>query len=160
MIFLKKTIDINCIICYSTVSTDNTSRKGVIRVYRLDYTSGKPIYEQIRDNLKKLIIDGVLKPDDKILSVRELAVEMTINPNTIQKAYKDLESEGYIYSVRAKGYFVAPKNNIKNTENLFKSFKETVSELYYLGVEEKELLSMIFEIYKNNDDETGGKADD
>ena len=63
-------------------------------MYKLDHTSGKPLYEQIRDNLKKLIIDGVLKPDEKRLSVRELAVEMTINPNTIQKAYKDLENEG------------------------------------------------------------------
>ncbi len=118
-------------------------------MYKLDHTSGKPIYEQIRDNLKKLIIDGVLKPDEKILSVRELAVEMTINPNTIQKAYKDLENEGYIYSVRAKGFFVAPKDNVKNTDSLFKQLRETVNELYYLGVTEKDVLSEIFDIYKN-----------
>ncbi len=129
---------------------------GEGKVYKLDHTSGKPIYEQIRDNLKKLIIDGVLKPDEKILSVRELAVEMTINPNTIQKAYKDLENEGYIYSVRAKGYFVAPKDNVKNVDVLFKSLRETVSELYYLGVEEKELLETVFDIYRNND----GKEND
>ena len=120
-------------------------------MYKLDHTSGKPIYEQIRDNLKKLIIDGVLKPDEKILSVRELAVEMTINPNTIQKAYKDLENEGYIYSVRAKGFFVAPKDNVKNTETLFKALRETVSELYYLGAEERELLETVFDVYRNND---------
>ena len=126
------------------------------KVYKLDHTSGKPIYEQIRDNLKKLIIDGVLKPDEKILSVRELAVEMTINPNTIQKAYKDLENEGYIYSVRAKGFFVAPKDNVKNTETLFKALRETVSELYYLGAEERELLETVFDVYRNND----GKEND
>ncbi|MBP3580506.1 MAG: GntR family transcriptional regulator [Clostridia bacterium] len=120
-------------------------------MYKLDHTSGKPIYEQIRDNLKKLIIDGVLKPDEKILSVRELAVEMTINPNTIQKAYKDLENEGYIYSVRAKGYFVAPKDNVKNTDVLFRALRETVRELYYLGVQERELLETVFDIYRNND---------
>ena len=114
------------------------------------------VYEQIRDNLKKLIIDGVLKPDEKIMSVRELAVEMTINPNTIQKAYKDLENEGYIYSVRAKGYFVAPKDNVKNTDELLKSLKETVSELYYLGVEEKMLLETVFCVYRNS--EAGSKA--
>ena len=119
-------------------------------------SSSKPIYEQIRDNLKKLIIDGVLKPDEKILSVRELAVEMTINPNTIQKAYKDLENEGYIYSVRAKGFFVAPKDNVKNTETLFKALRETVSELYYLGAEERELLETVFDVYRNND----GKEND
>lgn len=125
-------------------------------MYKLDHTSGKPIYEQIRDNLKKLIIDGVLKPDEKILSVRELAVEMTINPNTIQKAYKDLENEGYIYSVRAKGFFVAPKDNVKNTDTLFKALRETVSELYYLGAEERELLETVFDVYRNND----GKEND
>lgn len=125
-------------------------------MYKLDHTSGKPIYEQIRDNLKKLIIDGVLKPDEKILSVRELAVEMTINPNTIQKAYKDLENEGYIYSVRAKGFFVSPKDNVKNTETLFKALRETVSELYYLGAEERELLETVFDVYRNND----GKEND
>ena len=125
-------------------------------MYKLDHSSGKPIYEQIRDNLKTLIIDGVLKPDEKILSVRELAVEMTINPNTIQKAYKDLENEGYIYSVRAKGFFVAPKDNVKNTETLFKALRETVSELYYLGAEERELLETVFDVYRNND----GKEND
>ena len=130
-------------------------------MYKLDYTSGKPLYEQIRDNLKKLIIDGVLKPDEKILSVRELAVEMTINPNTIQKAYKDLENEGYIYSVRAKGFFVAPKDNVKNTDVLFKALRETVQELYYLGAEEKELLEMVFEVYRNQDNtETDRKEND
>lgn len=130
-------------------------------MYKLDHTSGKPLYEQIRDNLKKLIIDGVLKPDEKILSVRELAVEMTINPNTIQKAYKDLENEGYIYSVRAKGFFVAPKDNVKNTDVLFKALRETVQELYYLGAEEKELLEMVFEVYRNQDNtETDRKEND
>ncbi len=118
-----------------------------MNVYKLDHTSGKPIYEQIRDNLKKLIIDGVLKPDEKILSVRELAVEMTINPNTIQKAYKDLESEGYIYSVRAKGFFVAPKDNVKNEEHLFNELAETVKELYYLGVSQKDVFAVVSEIY-------------
>lgn len=119
------------------------------------------MYEQIRDNLKKLIIDGVLKPDEKILSVRELAVEMTINPNTIQKAYKDLENEGYIYSVRAKGFFVAPKDNVKNTDVLFKALRETVQELYYLGAEEKELLETVFDVYRNQDNtETDRKEND
>lgn len=130
-------------------------------MYKLDHTSGKPLYEQIRDNLKKLIIDGVLKPDEKILSVRELAVEMTINPNTIQKAYKDLENEGYIYSVRAKGFFVAPKDNVKNTDVLFKALRETVQELYYLGAEEKELLETVFDVYRNQDNtETDRKEND
>ena len=60
-------------------------------MFKLDYADGKPIYEQIKDNFKQLIIEGVLKTDDRIPSVRELAISMAINPNTIQKAYKELE---------------------------------------------------------------------
>lgn len=128
-------------------------------MFKLDYTSGKPIYEQVRDNLKKLIIDGILKSDEKLLSVREIAVEMAINPNTIQKAYKDLESEGYIYSVRAKGFFVAPKQNVKNEQELLKKLEEIVSELYYLDIEEKKLLETVFEIYKNGNERKEKKND-
>ena len=76
-------------------------------MFKLDYSDGKPIYEQIKDNFKQLIIEGVLKTDDRIPSVRELAISMAINPNTIQKAYKILEEEGLIESRSgAKSYVV------------------------------------------------------
>ena len=77
----------------------------------LDFRDRRPLYEQIKEKLKALIISGVLKEDEKIPSVRELAGMLTINPNTIQKAYKDLESEGYIYSQKARGSFVDPRKN-------------------------------------------------
>ena len=73
----------------------------------LDYKNGSPLYEQIKEKLKFLIIRGVLSPDEKVPSVRDLAQSLTINPNTIQKAYKDLETEGYLYSVRGKGNFIS-----------------------------------------------------
>ena len=68
----------------------------------LDLKSRVPIYEQLVDKVKQLIIQGVLKPDEKLPSVRSLAQELTINPNTIQKAYRELEREGYIYSLPAR----------------------------------------------------------
>ncbi|NMA15033.1 MAG: GntR family transcriptional regulator, partial [Clostridia bacterium] len=83
-------------------------------MFQLDFRDRRPIYEQIKDNIKELIISGILKPDERIPSIRELAQTLTINPNTIQKAYKDLEAEGFIYSVRAKGNFVAPINTAAN----------------------------------------------
>ena len=119
-------------------------------MFQLDFKDRRPIYEQIKDNLKFLIIEGAMKEGEKIPSVRELAVSMAINPNTIQKAYKELESEGYIYSVTAKGYFVTPRASTdvgKNAELLAK-FSDTVRELMYLGKTKNELSDIINSIYK------------
>ncbi len=126
-------------------------------MFKLDYSDGKPIYEQIKDNLKQLIIDGVLKVDDRIPSVRELAVSMAINPNTIQKAYKELEFEGYVYSVRAKGVFVASIESItedKNTEKLYKNLEDALRELYFVGESKQKVLMSVDKIFErgNNDD--------
>ena len=120
-------------------------------MFKLDYSSGKPIYEQIKDNIKQLIIEGVLKQDDRIPSVRELAVTMAINPNTIQKAYKELEFEGYVYSVRAKGVFVASVDKIaeeKNTDKQFKNLEDAVKELYFFGVNKEQIFEAVDKIYK------------
>ena len=72
----------------------------------LDYRDKRPIYEQIIEGIQKLIISEVFKVDEKLPSVRSLAMEMSINPNTIQRAYMQLEQEGWIYSVKGKGNFV------------------------------------------------------
>ena len=120
-------------------------------MFKLDYSDGKPIYEQIKDNFKQLIIEGVLKADDRIPSVRELAISMAINPNTIQKAYKELEFEGYVYSVRAKGVFVSCLENIaaeKNTDKLYKNLEDAVRELYFLGEDKQKLVETVEKIYE------------
>lgn len=70
-------------------------------------TDKRPIYEQITERFKELIATGVLSPHDKMPSVRQLAIELSINPNTIQKSYSLLEQSGYIYSVSGRGNFVA-----------------------------------------------------
>lgn len=125
-------------------------KKGENNMFQLDFKDRRPIYEQIKEKLKFLIIEGAMKEGEKIPSVRELAVSMAINPNTIQKAYKELESEGYIYSVTAKGYFVTPRASTdvgKNAELLAK-FSDTVRELMYLGKTKNELSDIINSIYK------------
>ena len=72
----------------------------------IDYKSRKPIYEQIIDNIKSLVVSGVLKRDEQLPSVRQLAQQLAINPNTIQKAYAELERQGVIYSLKGRGSFV------------------------------------------------------
>jgi len=124
-------------------------------MFKLDYSDGKPIYEQIKDNLKQLIIDGVLKTDDRIPSVRELAVSMAINPNTIQKAYRDLEAEGYIYSVRAKGSFVAPQKEVvkkSDTDEVMAEFKALVSKMKFLGITYGDVRSAVDEEFTEGED--------
>lgn len=116
----------------------------------LDYKSGKSIHEQIYDNIKALIVNGALKEDDKLPSVREMSISLTVNPNTVQKAYKELENDGYIYSVKAKGNFVAKieKADREKTERLLQDLRRTLSELKFSGVEEDEIISTVKEIYK------------
>ncbi|MCC5909245.1 MAG: GntR family transcriptional regulator [Clostridiaceae bacterium] len=123
---------------------------------QLDLKDRRPLYEQIKEKLKLLIIKGVLKADEKIPSVRELAQYLTINPNTIQKAYKDLEAEGLIYSVRGKGNFVMPLEHAINPareEELMKELQKIIAELIYMRVSRKKLSAFIDDIYENKGDE-------
>jgi GntR family transcriptional regulator len=79
-------------------------------MYAINYRDSRPIYEQIMDELRKLIISGVFAPDEKLPSVRELAQQLAINPNTIQRAYMQLEQEGYIYTVVGRGNYVTDRS--------------------------------------------------
>ena len=102
----------------------------------LDHRDSRPIYTQIIDHYRELIAAGVLLPGEKLPSVRELAVELAINPNTIQRAYRTLEMEGWIATVPGKGCFAcgSPSALEKERERLLKTFDETASALLALGV--------------------------
>lgn len=101
----------------------------------LNYRDSRPIYEQVKDGLRKLVISNAMKPDEKLPSVRELATGMAINPNTIQRAYRELEVEGYIYSIPGKGSFVAQRQGVNSERKkvLLKQFDELLSELLYMN---------------------------
>ena len=105
----------------------------------------RPIYEQVKDNYRKLIVSGVLSPDEKLPSVRELATELAINPNTIQRAYRELEQEGIIYSVPGKGSFAAEKGEAIEAKRAgaLAKFDEAVKELSQLGVAITELIERL-----------------
>lgn len=113
----------------------------------LNYRDSRPIYEQIRDSYRELLISGGILPGERLPSVRELATKLAINPNTIQRAYRELEAEGYIYSVPGKGAFAAPRSDVsfQRKNSLFAQFDQAVSELMYLGVTEDELIQRIRE---------------
>jgi len=118
----------------------------------LNYRDSRPIYEQIKDGLKKMIVSGALAADEKLPSVRALAQQLSINPNTIQRAYNELENEGYIYSVAGKGSFAAgdvqPDNGRKR--ELMEKAAELLAELKYLGLSEEEAQRMVKEVYRND----------
>ena len=113
----------------------------------LNYRDSRPIYEQIKDGLKKLIVTGGLTADERLPSVRAQATQLSINPNTIQRAYNELEGEGYIYSVPGKGSFAAA--NVGADENrrreLMEKVRELLAELRYLGAGREELLALVQE---------------
>ena len=113
----------------------------------LNYRDSRPIYEQIKDGLRKLIVTGAMQPDEKLPSVRALAQQLSINPNTIQRAYNELESEGYIYSVPGKGSFASGDTGAEEgrRQELKEKLRELVTELKYLGVSESELLALLRE---------------
>ncbi len=121
---------------------------------KLDYKSGHPIHEQITQGLKELVISGVLTPDEKLPSVRELSVSLTVNPNTVQRAYKTLENEGIIYSVPGKGNFIAkiPEISTKQLESLYSILKDTVKELAFYGEDKEKIDSIVEKIYNERNE--------
>ncbi|ULO06721.1 GntR family transcriptional regulator [Paenibacillus sp. 19GGS1-52] len=105
-------------------------------MFELDVRSRKPIYEQLIDKVKEMVQHGILQADEQLPSVRTLSSQLTVNPNTIQKAYRELEREGYIYSLQGKGSFVSPlqqgQNESKKAE-VRNELLRLMAEAVYLG---------------------------
>ena len=111
----------------------------------LDYQDRRPIFEQVTEKFRTLIYQGVLPPGERIPSVRQMAMELSVNPNTIQRAYMTLEQEGLIYPVKGKGNFVADISSIqrKSREDFLKEFRQIISKGRKLGLAEKELIELV-----------------
>lgn len=124
-------------------------RKGGLRLISLNYRDSRPIYEQVKDAFRRLIISGAMKPNEKLPSVRELASQLTINPNTIQRAYQELESDGYIYSVPGKGSFAGDRREVDRgrIQRLCDQIRDMAEELCFLGCAEAEIHSLVKETY-------------
>ncbi len=131
---------------------------------QLNYRDPRPIYEQVKDGIRKLAYSGVFGPDEKLPSVRELAMKLAINPNTISRAYKELEQEGFLYTVTGKGTFINQEYDLNDSrkEELWQQFEKAVKSLLELSVTtqefEERLKSLVGESSKT-DEKKGGSAE-
>ncbi len=127
----------------------------------LDFHSSQPIYEQIINQYKFLLLQGYLKQGDGIPSVRKLAMELNITPGTVAKAYREMEQSGLIETVRGKGAFIAGMPEGAPNKGVLEKVKEELKtqcmELIYQGVSKEETMKIVAEIYEELQ---GGKKDD
>ena len=121
----------------------------------LDYKDRRPIYEQVTEKLKELMFLGVLQENQPLPSVRNLAMDLSINPNTIQRAYAELERQGYIYSIKGKGSFVADNGHVKEAgrQEVLQRQVDLAKEACALGVTKEQLWEQIVRIYEENETE-------
>lgn len=108
----------------------------------LDYRDSRPLYQQVKDSLRRMMLTGLLEPDEKLPSVRSLATQLAINSNTIQRAYAELEAEGYIYSVAGRGSFVSAGDgeHLRRIAELTGRLVPLLEELKSLGYTREQLL--------------------
>lgn len=108
----------------------------------LDYRDSRPLYQQVKDSLRRMMLTGLLEPDEKLPSVRSLATQLASNPNTIQRAYAELEAEGYIYSVAGRGSFVSAGDgeHLRRIAELAGRLVPLLEELKSLGYTREQLL--------------------
>lgn len=119
---------------------------------QIDYRSSEALYIQIKNNFKKLILIKSLKEDEMLPSVRNLASDLAINVNTVQRAYRELEQEGYIYSIPGKGNFVAKIDNSvtkKNFEQIAEELKVLLNKAEILGIKKEDIIEIIDKLYKD-----------
>lgn len=114
----------------------------------VNFSSRTPVYQQLYDDVVRLTSLGVLKSHTKLPPVRTLATELGINPNTVQKAYKMLELDGYIYSTVGRGSFISDKLNQNEAEKIEarKDLKKSIDNAHKKGITVEEMISMINEI--------------
>lgn len=113
----------------------------------LNYRDSRPVYGQIKDGLRRMILSGALEPDEKLPSIRAMAVDLAINPNTIQRAYAELEAEGFIYSVPENGLYAAGKRasgSLREAGPVCR-LRAAAAELRRLGLKESEIIALISE---------------
>ena len=132
---------------------------------QLNYRDPRLIYEQVKDGIRKLAYSGVLGPDEKLPSVREMAMKLAINPNTISRAYKELEQEGFLYTVAGRGTFINQEYDLNDSrkEELWQQFEKAAKGLIELSVtsqEFEERIKSLVGVDEGTDVKKGGSIDD
>ena len=125
----------------------------------LDYRDRRPLYEQVTEKLEELMFSGVLPPDSRLPSVRSMATELSINPNTIQRAYAELERQGYIYSVKGRGSFVADNRQIRERkrQEIWDQLELLIQDAKGTGITMLEFQEQVIQSYGS---EEGGNRND
>ena len=125
----------------------------------LDYRDRRPLYEQVTEKLEELMFSGVLPPDSRLPSVRSMATELSINPNTIQRAYAELERQGYIYSVKGRGSFVADNRQIRERkrQEIWDQLELLIRDAKGTGITMLEFQEQVIQSYGR---EEGGNRND
>ncbi|WP_073587892.1 GntR family transcriptional regulator [Anaerocolumna xylanovorans] len=116
----------------------------------IDYKDRRPIYEQVEERFEELILKGGLLPKEQLPSVRNLAMELSINPNTIQRAYMELERKGFIYTVKGRGSFIADTEHLVDIRknDLLCSVAEILREAKEIGIEKDQVIKKVEEVYE------------
>ena len=111
----------------------------------LNYRDARPIYLQVKDGLRHLVVTGAIREGDQLPSVRALAASLAINPNTIQRAYEALEREGYLYTLSGRGTFAAAgrRSDPQRQQELLSQFDAAAAELLFLGMTAEELAARL-----------------
>lgn len=121
-------------------------------MFVVDVRSTKPIYEQIIDQVKEQAFKGILRSGDQLPSVRQLAGMLTINPNTVSKAYQELERQKMIETIRGRGTFVCEvpikKVDEEKMAELYQTLKNICIELHYMGLEEEEIIQQVDKVFE------------
>ncbi|QKS70708.1 GntR family transcriptional regulator [Paenalkalicoccus suaedae] len=120
--------------------------------FQIDPRSNTPLYEQIIQQVKEMCMKGVLKPDEKLPSVRELSAQMVINPNTVSKAYQELERQGIIHTLRGRGTFISQDvptySDPRRIQEMKQSLKQMIVDARYAGLSKQEILTWLEEFYE------------
>lgn len=115
-------------------------------MFNIDYRDPRPLYEQLADKIEKFAIQGILKPDEQLPSVRQLAIQLSVNPNTVQKAYTMLDAKGVTYAVKGRGIFVSPdctKAQENRLEDIKQNIQKLVKEAKEIGATEQDICSWL-----------------
>lgn len=109
---------------------------------QLNYRDARPIYEQVKDGFRRLLLSGAIREGDRLPSVRELSAQLAVNPNTIQRAYREMEAEGIVYTAQARGTFAASPEALRREQvnALMASLRETAAQLAAMGVSREEII--------------------
>ena len=124
-----------------------------IEMIVLDYRDKRPIYEQVYEKIERLIVGGALDSDSKMPSVRSLAMELMVNPNTIQRAYAMLEQSGYLYTISGRGNFVAPEGEWRNSkiQSILSECKGAIAKAKEAGVTKKQIMEQVAAVFEENE---------